>query len=75
MKLMVAKWDKNPQMTKIRTIDLEYDLIEIHYNGQLKNKPYLVRVFNFNNTDPEEIRLDEKDMENLYRILREHKLI
>ncbi len=62
-------------MTKIRTLDLDYDLIEIHYNPNLKNKPYLVRVFNYNNNYPEELRLDEKDIENLYKILREHKLI
>ena len=62
-------------MTKIRTLNLDYDLIEIHYNPNLKNKPYLIRIFNYNNNYPEELRLDEKNMENLYKILREHKLI
>jgi len=62
-------------MTKIRTLNLDYDLIEIHYNPNLKNKPYLIRIFNYNNDYPEELRLDEKDMENLYKILKEHKLI
>jgi hypothetical protein len=62
-------------MTKIRTLELEYDLIEIHYNSNLKNKPYLVRIFNYNNNDPEELRLDEQDIQNLYKILRQRKLI
>jgi hypothetical protein len=35
-------------MTKLRTLVLEYDLIEIHYNENLKNNPYLVRVFSYN---------------------------
>ena len=62
-------------MTKIRTLELDYDLIEIHHNPNLKNKPYLVRIFSYNNFDPEELRLDENDMKNLYNILKEHKLI
>jgi len=63
------------QMTKIRTLELDYDLIEIHHNPMLKNKPYLVRIFSYNNFDPEELRLDENDIKNLYNILKEHKLI
>lgn len=62
-------------MTKIRTLELDYDLIEIHHNPMLKNKPYLVRIFSYNNFDPEELRLDETDMKDLYNILKEHKLI
>jgi hypothetical protein len=62
-------------MTKIRTLELDYDLIEIHHNPMLKNKPYLVRIFSYNNFDPEELRLDENDIKNLYNILKEHKLI
>jgi len=61
--------------TLIRTLELEYDLIEIHYNPNLNNKPYLVRIFNYNNNDPEELRLDEQDIQNLYKILRQRKLI
>jgi hypothetical protein len=61
-------------MTLIRVIELDYDLIEIHYNPILKNKPYLVRIFNWNK-EPEEIRLDEKDIDNLYAILKEHKFL
>ena len=62
-------------MTKLRTIMLEYDLIEIHYNKNLKNKPYLVRVFSYNNSDPHELRLSEDDLKNLYDILKNYKYL
>jgi len=61
--------------TLVRTLNLEYDIVEIHYNEFLKNKPYLVRVFSYNNTDPSEIRLDEKEVKNLYQTLKEHNLL
>ena len=61
--------------TLTRVIELEYDYIEIHYNEMLTIKPYLVRIFNYNNNDPEEIRLDEKDIKNLYAVLKEHKFL
>ena len=62
-------------MTKLRTIVLEYDLIEIHHNPKLKNKPYLVRVFSYNNNDPHEIRLDEVELKDLYKILKNYKYL
>ena len=62
-------------MTLIRTLDLEYDLVEVHYNPRLKNKPYLVRVFNYNSDEPNEIRLEESDIKNLYQILKKHNLL
>lgn len=62
-------------MTKIRVIELEYDLIEIHYNSLLQKKPYLVRVFNYNSSEPEELRLDEAEIKNLYNILKENKYL
>jgi hypothetical protein len=62
-------------MTKLRTIVLEYDLIEIHHNKNLKNKPYLVRVFSYNNSDPHEIRLNETELKDLYKILKNYKYI
>jgi hypothetical protein len=63
-------------MTKIKTLNLEYDIIEIHYNPKLKNKPYLVRVFNYNNNYPDEFRLNEEDVKkNLYQILKTNKKI
>jgi len=58
-------------MTLIRIIELEYDLIEIHYNPILKKKPYLVRIFNYNN-DPEELRLEENEIHNLYLTLKQN---
>jgi hypothetical protein len=60
-------------MTLVRTIELEYDLIEIHHNPNLKNKPYLIRVFNYNSDEPSEIRLNE--INNLYSILKKYKLL
>ena len=62
-------------MTKLRTIVLEYDLIEIHHNKNLKNKPYLIRLFSYNNNDPQEIRLNETELKDLYKILKEYKLL
>jgi hypothetical protein len=62
-------------MTLLRTLNLEYDVIDIHYNELLKNKPYLVRVFSYNNTDPRELRLNEEEIDKLYQILKEHKLL
>ena len=62
-------------MTKLRTIVLEYDLIEIHHNENLKNKPYLIRVFSYNNNDPHEIRLDETELKDLYKILKNYKYL
>jgi hypothetical protein len=62
-------------MTLLRTLNLEYDTIEIHYNELLKNKPYLVRVFSYNNTDPSELRLDEKEVKNLYQTLKKYDLL
>lgn len=62
-------------MTLLRTLILEYYLIEIHYNELLKNKPYLVRVFSYNNSDPHELRLDEKEINNLYQTLKEQDLL
>lgn len=62
--------------TLISTLILEYDLIEIHHNPILKNKPYLVRVFSYNNNSQStELRLNELDIQDLYKILKEYKLL
>ena len=61
--------------TLLRTLNLEYDVVEIHYNELLKNKPYLVRVFSYNNTDPNELRLTEEQADNLYQTLKEQDLL
>ena len=61
-------------MTLIRTIELEYDLIEIHYNAILKKSRYLVRIYNWNN-EPEELRLEQNEIDNLYNILKKKKYL
>lgn len=61
--------------TLIRTIVLEYDVIEVHYNQTLKNKPYLVRLFSYDSSDPSELRLDKEELDNLYQILKENDLL
>lgn len=55
-------------MTLIRTVELENGLIEIHYNPILKKRPYLVRIFNWDN-EPQELRLEKNQIDNLYNIL------
>ena len=62
-------------MTLVRTLNLEYDVVEIHYNELLNNKPYLIRVFSYNNTDPSELRLDEEQVNNLYQTLKQQDLL
>jgi hypothetical protein len=62
-------------MTIIRVIELEYDLIEIHYNPILKNNPYLVRIFSYDSDEPHEGRMDQKQFDNLYKFLKENKYI
>jgi len=44
-------------------------VIEIHHNLNLKNKPYLVKVFDYNNYYPNEFRLNETELKELYKIL------
>ena len=59
----------------IRTLNLDYDLIEIHYNPLLKTKPYLVRVFNWDDSESVELRLDKKEVDNLYVVLTQKGLL
>jgi len=61
--------------TLIKKIELDCEIIEIHHNQYVKTKPYLVRVFSYINFDPEELRLDEEEIKNLYNILKERNLI
>mgnify|MGYP003332898516 CR=1 FL=1 len=53
-------------MTLLRTIEFDDGVIEIHHNILLKNKPYLLRLFSYNNY-PQEIRLDEQDVKNILK--------
>jgi hypothetical protein len=56
-------------MTKIQSLLVDDKVIEIHYNTVIKNKPYLVRVFDYNNYYPNEFRLNETELQDLYKIL------
>jgi len=55
-------------MTKIQTIIVDDNVIDIHYNENLKQKPYLVRLFNYSN-EIYELRLDTDDLRELSHIL------
>jgi len=61
--------------TLIRTLELDYDLIEVHYNSLLKNKPYLVRVYNWDSSEPEELRLEKTEVDSLYKVLTKEGLL
>lgn len=52
----------------LQTLILEHDLIEIHYNENLRKNPYLIRVFRYNN-DLIEFRFDKNNIKNLYDFL------
>ena len=56
-------------MTRIQSLLVDDKIIEIHYNTVIKNKPYLVRVFDYNNYYPNEFRLNETELHDLYKIL------
>jgi hypothetical protein len=62
-------------MTKVQTIMLENNIIEIHYNTNLKSNPYLIRIFSYNNNYPNELRLNETEIQDLYNILKRYKHI
>jgi hypothetical protein len=55
-------------MTKLKTIILENDIIEILYNKNLTNKPYLLRLVNYNN-ELYEMRADADDLKKLRDII------
>jgi hypothetical protein len=59
--------------TLIQVISLDSCTIEIHHNPLLKNKPCLVRIFDWDNNNPYEIRLNQEDIRKLNEILREYK--
>lgn len=61
--------------TLIKTIVFDYDLIEIHYSPLLKNKPYLVRVYNWGSSEPEELRLEKTEVDSLYKVLTKEGLL
>lgn len=53
---------------KLQTIVWEDDIIEIFYNANLSNKPYLIRLSNYDNI-VYEIRADHSDIEELSTVL------
>lgn len=53
---------------KLQTIVWEDDIIEIFYNANLSNKPYLIRLSNYHNMIYE-IRADHSDLEELSTVL------
>jgi len=61
--------------TLVRTLILDYDLIEVHYNPLLKNKPYLVRVYNWDSSEPTELRLEKTEVDSLYKVLTKEGLL
>lgn len=61
--------------TILNTIYLDTDVIEVHFNKNLNKNPYLVRVFNYNNKDPNEFRCEKVEVTNLYQTLKKRKLL
>ena len=57
-------------MTKLKTIVLEHDIVEILYNENLSKKPYLFRLVNYNN-ELYEMRADENDLKELRDIIND----
>lgn len=51
--------------SKIQTILLEDDVIEILYNTRLSKNPYLIRMINYHGVQYE-IRANEKDIAELH---------
>lgn len=58
-------------ITLIRTVILDHTIIEIHYNQVLKHKPYMMRIFTYDE-NPIEIRYDKEDIDNFYKVLNDN---
>ena len=56
---------------RIETIGLSDDMVELLYNDNLNNKPYMVRLTNFSN-ERYEMVLSRKDMEHLADFLMDY---
>lgn len=57
-------------MSKLKTIVLEHDIVEILYNENLSRQPYLFRLVNYNN-ELYEMRADENDLKELRDIIND----
>lgn len=55
-------------MTLINTIILDHTIIEIHYNSILTEKPYMMKIFSYNDNTIE-IRYNKEEIENFYKVL------
>lgn len=53
-----------------RTINLDNYIIEIHFNSMLKDKPYLVRIFNYD-IDIVEMRATQTEIDNFLKDISE----
>lgn len=58
--------------TLIRTLEFEYETLEVHHNKNLTKRPYLIRVFSYNDSGVKELRLEENELQDLYKILKEN---
>ena len=56
---------------RIETIGLSDDMVELLYNDNLNNKPYMVRLTNFSN-ERYEMVLSRKDIEHLADFLMDY---
>lgn len=57
--------------TLINTLVFEHTVVEIHFNDLLKIKPYLVRVFSYNN-NPVEIRYSKEEIDNFLENIQDN---
>lgn len=58
------------KIMRIETIGLSDDMVELLYNNNLRNKPYMVRLTNFSNEQYEMV-LSRKDIEHLADFLKD----
>lgn len=57
--------------TLLRTLIVDdCHIVEIHFNPRLTKNPYLIRVFSYNNNEPDEYRASELEVKNLYKFLK-----
>ncbi len=59
-------------MTTLKQIiELNKYYIEIHHNDLVKNKPYLIRIFNYE-SDPIEIRATQEELNDFMGYIRQN---
>jgi hypothetical protein len=55
-------------MNKSQTIILDDHVVKILYNEYLSSKPFLVRIYDWDN-EPQEFRLSEQEIKNMIDLL------